>query len=339
MARNMSARRLVRLLAKKLEPSVRASFDESIEDILADINIKNLTEALRSGNVEEALRVIGLDATQFRPLDRAISHTYEAGGLEFSKDLRSMAPRETRVLIRFDIRNTRAEEWLRGHSSELVSDILDDQRVMLRKALRTSMEAGRNPRSAALDIVGRLNRVTGKRVGGHIGLTSRLEEASRGYNASLRAGDAKSLRRALSLDLRDRRFDRTVLKAIREGKKIPAGTIETMTRAYRNRALKHRGNAIARTEMLEALQEAKLENYRQAVERGAVREQDVTRFWRTAADERVRDDHKLIASMNPNGVGLEELFQTPDGAVMRSPHGPNCRCDIDVRVDFLAEHR
>ena len=139
---------------------------------------------------------------------------------------------------------------------------------------------------------------------------------------------------ALTRKLRDRRFDRTVQKAIREGKPIPAETRQAMAAAYRNRALRFRAESIAGNEAGLALQEAQDEAWRQAIARGAVQEQDVRRFWVTAGDDRVRPTHRAVPGMNKAGVGLREPFQTPKGPAMQPgwSFDPGCRCRTLIRI-------
>lgn len=69
------------------------------------------------------------------------------------------------------MRNTAVENWLRDHGAELVKQVTDDQIAAIRLAIQKGIEAGRNPRNIALDIVGRIDKITGRRVGGIIGLT------------------------------------------------------------------------------------------------------------------------------------------------------------------------
>lgn len=336
MARR-SSRRLIEDLASQLEPRMRRAFQRSIDEIQSDAQITAIAKALQEGNIERALRLIGLDTVSFRGVERALEEIFETGGIAVSNDIRSLAPRgAVRLLIRFDIRNPRAERWLRDQSSRLVRELVDEQLDMLRTALEQGLRAGKNPRTVALDVMGRLNKLTGRREGGVLGLTKRMATAGDRYLDNLLSGDPERMRGALRLKLRDRRFDSTVRKAIRDGRPISAADARKMARAYRNRALRNRGETIARTETLDALQEAKHEAFRQTVERGAARPEDVRRFWRTAQDELVSDEHRLIPGMNSDGVGLEEPFQTPSGPVMRSPARPRCRCDVDIRIDFIA---
>ncbi|MCG8447860.1 MAG: phage head morphogenesis protein, partial [Hyphomicrobiales bacterium] len=139
---------------------------------------------------------------------------------------------------------------------------------------------------------------------------------------------------------RDRRFDRTVAKAIREGRALDRVTVNRIAGRYGDRLLQLRGEAIARSEMLSALQASKLEAFRQAVDSGQVSRETIKRTWRTAGDGRVRDTHN---GMNGQTVlGLDAPFISPSGVRLMHPgDGPaeesiNCRCNQEIRIDFLA---
>jgi len=328
---------LLNRLADEFEPNMQDAFLASVNQVTSRVKITEVEAAIRRGDIEEAVRLIGFDPLDLRPLTREMEGVYEGGGIRTAQAVEKAAPRGAQVIIRFDVRNLRAEQWIAQRSSLLVTDIVNDQREMIRAALRDGLSRGLNPKTVALDLVGRINPKTGNRVGGLIGLTQRQEQWQRNYLNELLSDDPALLRNALTRDLRDRRFDRAVAKAIREGKPIPAATRRKMLAAYRNKSLRYRAETIARNETLAALNEANREAYRQAVESGAIKEDAIKRYAHTAGDERVRDDHVLIPGMNADGVGLNQPFQTPEGAFMTAPFGIQCRCFVETRIDFLAE--
>ena len=319
-------------------PQIAKAFLEAVALIRDRAQVGQIATMLERGDFEGALRAVGLDPAVFRSLDTAVAQAFEAGGnATTTKIPASRTAVGHRLDILFNARNPEAEGWLRDHSASLVAEIVEDQRTMIRATLTAGMEKGRSPRDVALDLVGRINRTTRRREGGAIGLTASQEEWVRNYEAELAAGDPKALTRTL----RDRRFDRTVAKAIREGQPIPAETLAKMVAAYRNRALRYRGEAIGRTEAMAALHKAQDESFRQAIAAGQVEARVVRRVWRSAGDARVRDSHRHL---NGTSVGFNQSFLTARGARLKFPGDPaapaseivNCRCHLEIRIDFLA---
>lgn len=319
------------------DPVIRRAFLDSIFNMRDRAQIDQIERMLAAGRIDDALRAVGLDPTSFRPLDKAISEAFEAGGNATAKLVPiTTAPDGLRTVFQFGVRNIAAENWLRNHSSNLVREILDDQRTMIRGYLADGLARGVNPRTSALDLVGRISATTGKREGGTLGLTSSQEGWLRAYRDELSRGDGAALKRML----RDKRFDRTIAKAIREDQPIPAGVIEKALRNYRNNALRMRAEALSRTESMAALHAAQEESMRQAVESGAVQQQAVAFQWLTARDKKVRDTHQ---TMHGQRRRMGELFVTGSGARLRFPGDPDgpaaevisCRCFREPTIDFL----
>lgn len=72
---------------------------------------------------------------------------------------------------------------------------------------------------------------------------------------------------------------------------------------------------------------------KQMLAEGAIDGTRVRRFWVNTKDSRTRDGHRRIPGMNPKGVPLDGVYQTPDGplAFPRDPNGTaenivQCRC-------------
>lgn len=322
-------------LVSTWEPALREAFLTAIRDITNRVNVAAITRMLEEGNIEGAVRAVGMEPVDFRALDQGIVQAFNAGGIAYEDQIPKVRSGEGSVLqFRFDARDPQAETWARSHSSNLVTEIIDDQKTAIRAHLEAGLIEGRNPRSTALDLVGRKSPITGLREGGVIGLTSAQEAWQRRYAVEIASADPKTLREALQRGLRDKRFDRAVNAAIASGKPIPADIQARMLASYRNRSLKYRADLIAKQESLTALAESQREAYRQAIAKGHVSYVDIKRFAITAGDERVRHDHRLIPKMNKSGVGFDEEFKTPAGPRMQTPFDVGCRCHIIFRINY-----
>lgn len=344
MLKRLSSREKFEQLIADFEPLLRNAFMESVADIKSNIQIKRIVERLERNDIAGAIEALYLDPAAFRPLDRAIAQAFEGGGVAAVSNLPTLRdPFGSQLVVRFDVRNPRAEQWLTQHSTNLVTNIIEDQKVAARKVLVAGMEAGNNPRATALGLVGRLSRATGRREGGILGLTSIQAEYAITARSELASGDTSALRHYLTRGRRDKRFDRTILKHINDGTTPPSDLIVRIVGRYEDGLLKLRGDTIARTETLTSLNASNQEAFRQGLEKTNYTEQDVTRVWRSANDERVRHSH---AAMNGVEVkGLNTPYVLPDGSMMMYPGDSslgapasqiiNCRCTQFLRLDFL----
>lgn len=340
MAR-LSDRSRIEQLTDEWEPLVREAFLAGVDDLRSQALIGVIAERLEKGDVEGALRALNLDPAAFRALDTIMGQAFAAGGLSTVGALPVLRdPSGGRLVVRFDARNLRAEAWLRAHSSTLITGIVEDQRMAIRAALLAGMEEGRNPRSVALDIVGRIDPVRKRRVGGIVGLTSAQATFVAAARAELLSGDPAQLRSYLERQRRDSRFDRTVRTAI-DGRPLTTAQVARMVARYADRLLELRGETIARTETMAALNQAAVEALTQAIEDGKLRSDVVSKVWHTAADFRVRHTHR---GMSGQSVGLQAQFRSPSGVFLAYPGDPsapaaevvNCRCWMEPRIDFLA---
>lgn len=329
----MAANRLDQLIAS-WEPRLQQAFFDAINTVKNGAQIDLIARMIERGDVDGAVRAVGLDPAQFRVFDRTFEAAYEAGGLATANGLPLLADAQGFALrFQFSIRNPVAENWLRQYSSSMIKGIVDDQRTMIRGFLEDGLSKGLNPRTTALDLVGRVSG--GQRTGGVIGLTQSQEQWARNYADELENDPTASLKRVL----RDKRFDRSVLKAINSGEPIPADLRVKMVAAYRTRALRFRAEAIARSETITALHTAQEQAMEQAVQSGALDQTATTYIWRSSHDKRVRDAHRELDGQRAK---MGQPFQSSLGPI-RYPGDPdasientiNCRCFREVSVDFL----
>ncbi|KQW79718.1 hypothetical protein [Brevundimonas sp. Root1279] len=346
MARTRAQQQVFIDLQERYGQEVAQAFFRALDDLRNAARVQQIMAAYAAGDVEAALEAVDIDPAAFNEMLDKIRESYQAGGKAGADVLPKRGPDGTAMSVRFDGRNPDAERWLQSHSSTLIRRITDDQRAAVRTSLRENMERGVNPRTAALDVVGRINRATGKREGGILGLTQVQESYVRSAKDELASGDPASLRHYLTRTRRDKRFDKAVRAAIEVEKPVPAETLAKAITAYERRLLKLRGDTIGRTEALTSLNAAAYEALRQAVASGKIPETSVRRVWRSAGDLRVRHTHM---GLNADTVGLNEAFRSPSGAMLRYPGDTllgapaseviGCRCIVEARIDFLANIR
>lgn len=334
----------VRDALAKLEPQVQRAFLEAIGDITKAADLQAVIRALEVGDVEAAVRAMRFEATLFGAVDRSLEEAYRAGGIAAIGSLPVIRdPFDGgRIALGFDGRHPRAERWARDMSSRLIVEIVEDQRNMARDVIRQGLEAGRGPRSTALDIVGRVNKTTKRREGGLIGLTSNQAQWVKRAEDQLRDGDYSGY---LGRDLRNKQFDKLIARAERDGRALTEAEIGKISTAYRNNILRYRGETIARTETITAYRAGNQEGFRQLVDTGAVRDDQIVRTWGATGDLRTRVSHNFM-----NGVSVRGL-DTPwnvSGSLMMYPgdtslgaaaeHTINCRCYETIRINYDADN-
>ena len=142
---------------------------------------------------------------------------------------------------------------------------------------------------------------------------------------------------------RDKRYDRLVMRAIKDGKPLAEADIRQIMQRYRDRLLNLRGETIARTEALNALRAGRHEGYQQLIDSGNVRADQVTVTWSATMDGRTRDSHQALNGQN---IRFGQLFTSPlTGARLEYPgdttHGAPgeetiaCRCLAEYSIRYL----
>jgi len=356
-------RRKLDKLIDLFQPRIRDAFLAAVRDVVDNVILVDIIRAIENGDPIRAFELLGFNQSAMRPITRMIEEAFETGGVltgqGFPKYLNTSSGR---AIFRFDVRNSRAEGWLRDHSSSMVTRITDDAREIVRVTMERGMLAGDNPRRTALELVGRIDPVTNMRTGGTIGLTPGQERwvsnTRRDLNemqviaSRVRSGEYSTLQAREQLEksgyfsraLRRKGSDNQIIKSITNGKDLDTNTIDRLVMTYRNNALRYRGEVIGRTEALQALNRSEYEAHLQAVDTGALRRQDVKRIWDSAGDGRVRDTHR---EMDGQAVSLDEPFISPSGSQMMYPGDGSlgadaaeiiqCRCRVRIEADFLAQ--
>lgn len=341
MARKSSGRILEELLEKH-DPVVQQAFLKAVSDLRNAAVLRAVAARLERGDVIGAIEALNIEPAAFSRLEVAILEAYNDGGQETVGNLPKVRdPDGSPVIFRWGVRNLPAEQALRERAATMVRGITSDQRDGIREVMTDGLARGQNPWKTAREIVGKRSRANNERVGGYLGLTSRQMETATWIRRALAEGDKGALRRYLGLKLRDKRFDRTVAKAIREGTGLPAEVVDRIAGQYANRALDYRGRVLSRHETMMALSKSQADAFSQQIASGKVDQQDITKTWKHTPRENPRVQH---VAMHGQTVAFGEPFVAPDGTTLRYPHDPdaparhtlNCLCRVEYSIDFTA---
>lgn len=330
-------------LASEWEGVLRQAWVDSIQEITSAVVLRNLVAEIERGNVQAALEMLDIGPDRFARFERAILSAWDAGGAATVAGMPSLRdPGGNRVLFSWSVRNLPAEQALRNHAATLVDDLTTEARDVVRQTLADGLSRGRNPRQTALGLVGRVNRRSGAREGGVIGLSRPQAATLDKIYLGLRAGDAEAMRDYLGYALRDKRFDGHVRRALAEGGSVPADAVDRITTSYSNRALKYRADNLALTETNIALTKARLDAFQQQIDAGKLEAQDVVKTWGRSISREKRVDHLAMVGVS---MPFNEKFTLPSGVQCDGPHDPSlpaseligCKCIVEYRINFAAQ--
>lgn len=319
------------------------AFMAAIQDLKTSAEFDRLEKAIQARDLNAAIDALHLDPAAFNAMLDEIRAAFIEGGTTSAGFMPDRRPDGAVLRIRFNGRNPAAEAWLAQQSSALITRITKDTQDGVRAALTAAMANGQGPRAATVDIVGRMDPATGKRVGGLLGLSKPQIEYVENARRQLASSDPADLQAYLGRAARSKTFDPAVKKAIRDGKPIPAETQRKALNAYQTRMEGLRAETIGRVEAMTALQVSKRQSYLQAIADGKFTEDEITRIWRSADDFRVRLSHAVLDDKQM--PGMTRPFVSITGSAMRCPMDTSlgakaadiigCRCDMEYRINWL----
>lgn len=341
-------------LLDQMSENVRKAFLAAIENIRTTAKLREIEEHLKAGDVDAVLRALNLQPEYFAGVRDAIDEAFGKGGqLQVSLATSLSA-------IPFNRRHWAAEEWAQTNGSRFIVEITESTREGVREAVVAGLQQGTGPGPLARQIVGTLNASTRKREGGILGLTgqqlSYVDEmrAALSSDGGLPVGVSRLdengepikkfwLKRDGTLGsvfgARDRRFDRTIKKALKTGKPLAKADIDQIIQRYSDGLLSYRGGIVARTEAHQALNAGRIEAMRQTAENADIPLNRIEMKWQATKDLRTRDTHR---SMGGQTVQFGGTFVSPRGAVMGFPGDTSrgapasevvaCRCTITFEI-------
>jgi hypothetical protein len=342
MARRPTQQEAFDALLSQYETEIAAAMLAAFANIRDSADAQAIAAAIERGDTEEALAALHLDPAAFASFNQTERNAFIAAGIAAITILPALRSAfGTRVVVRFNPAQYGIENALQARQAATVARILDDQRDAVRMLIRNGLANNINPRNLALEIVGRINRATGKREGGLIGLTAAQSEFASNARIELESGNPALLRNYLTRTLRDARYDASVRRFLTDGTPIPRTIVDGAVQSYRNRLLLQRGRTAGTTEaqfMLHAGQEAAFD---QVIASGGLGNTGrVIGTWRqNSVPPNARHTHKIMNGQKRlHGVP----FESPTGARMLHPGDMSlgaglddivsCKCSVIKRI-------
>lgn len=309
------ADRILKLIASS-ESRIQRAFVQAVKDAKDDIVLTRIADLLERGSMEEALRVVdSITSVMSTQISLSVVESGESTATFISNVLGSK--------VLFDNTNVRAISIMRQASLDLIREFTQQQTDATREALTEGIRRQLNPIDQA------------RAFRDSIGLTQRQQQAVNNFRRLLEENPNEALTR----QLRDRRFDPSVIRSISIEEPLSKEHIDRMVTRYRERYIQYRSRVIARTESLRAVHQGTEEMYRQAIESGDLEASQLTRAWDASGDANVRNSHSLMdGQVKPFG----EAFISGAGNLLRYPGDPNapgsdtiqCRCVLTTRLEI-----
>jgi len=330
-----------------LTPSLEAAVQAALQDMRDGVDYPALLAALEAGDIAAVEKALDFEQGSWAPYIAAAMVIYMQTGAEAAR----------RLPIRFD--PTRDADF-RADVNAKVAAYTDEQIVKAREYVYNGYAAGRSRRDIAQGLAGKVSKLTGKRQGGVIGLSGAQQSWVDKMRERLESGDPEQMRAVLTAKERDKRFDRTikraivearksekdVAKAIVDGKPMPAikppvldaNKIDDITGKYADRLLRKRAKDIASTEATQFASGARADAVRQALAKvpGAT----ATKTWHHSSIYiNARPDHVGMSGVT---VAFDANFVMADGVPMRYAHDPrggakhnaSCRCRTTYAIKW-----
>lgn len=334
----------VRDAAEAHETQLADAFLAAVAAVQEAVSVEELVDLLRQGDMYGVLDLMDIENRMqaaatgkglpvgTKTFQEALRDVYEAGARAAYGELADVlvvekAARKPRIgtEMSFDLLNPEAVRFIQAYTFNLIQQVSQESRLAIQHVVLMAFRTGKHPYEQARDIEAILLN-QGKTIRGIVGLTRTQVQAVLNYKDMLASGDMATMRETLTRALRDRRFDRTVLRTIRTQASLPAWRVDDMVQRYYERALRHRAKNIARTETLRASNAGQQELWRQAAEQGYLKPERTRRKWIVTPDDRLCEYCKDIRVRNEDGVPLDEPFEAEDGPVDYPPAHPSCRC-------------
>jgi hypothetical protein len=229
------------------------------------------------------------------------------GVMYFARDIPGAASAAQRYTadVSFGVLQPRVIEAIRTVDDRVMRRLRGEVRASYTGIMEQAYIDGLGPRQAA------------SKVRHLLGLAPNELAQVENFRAALSGADGRDWK---TYTARDKRFDRTIAKAM-QGGGLPPERIDAMVDAYARKRLALSAEAHARTTMLNASKLAQQASWQSAVDQGIIEGRLLSKEWITVGDSRVRPDH---VEMRGEVAPFDQPFS--NGQMIPGESEWNCRC-------------
>ena len=340
-----------------MEPDIAKAFLDSLRKAISQYDLDVVQRLIEQGDIEGAINSamggVTTSSTIYAPMLAVTGLAAKTAMMSFAPQAGATvgltASQPIEITAMFGVPNPKALSFVQQYPLRLIREVDDATRAGIRQHLLDGLKAGENPRTVATSVKGviGLTKTQEKAVSnfrkeietihlksdpkaGGMNLGGSISRAPGGAQTYEVDGNGNPVDGITQRRLRDYRYDRTLARAITDGKPLEPEQVDKMVEAYRQKYLKYRAETIARTESLRALNIGSHAAYMAIAETSPELAGMLKRQWVLARDERTCKRCKGVVRLNPGGVGLDEPFRTTTGTIMHPPEHPSCRCVVTV---------
>jgi hypothetical protein len=223
--------------------------------------------------------------------------------------VRKVVRKDVNDQFAFDLYSQEVQDELRRAQDDLIAELEQDARDAIDQIVLSGARLGLAP-DEIMDDIREM-----------IGLTARQSQAAMNYRDMLESLDPGALQR----QLRNFLEDDNVQAALDAGQPMDEAMVDKLTNDYIDNYLDYRAETIAQTEATRAVSLGLQDAYSQAIDRGVFPSDAVKQFWKIDLDELTCPICISIPDMNPDGVAIDEAFDSIDGP-QDAPPAPHPSC-------------
>lgn len=312
-------------------PKVEKSWLDGFQATVNNISLTDLERAISSFDLQEAEEISNVGEWNFSELEMLLAVMWLTTSIYTYRGFSSV--RKIATALRQDAKQN---DELQQLATRLLSDLASEQRGAVRSTILSGYSLGKRPREIALDIAGRYDPVSKKRIGGLIGLNNLQADAYNKLDLALRTGDKEDLKTYLKWKTRDSRFDAWVRDRL-AGNPLSLQKRETILARYADRAIHLRAKGLADDITRVILATSQHSAINTQIRAGVFKASDLTKVWHTMEDQKVRFSH---VPLDKKEVPYDDYYISGRGVPMLHPHDSNaplseragCRCWQEYRL-------